>query len=115
MRHPQVLAGFPFTGAGTVRSIVTNYAFGVFRPGPETSLQLKARMSEPEGLLCVTVRGPGGEPAAQNESPIFLLDSGGQYLTGTTDVTRTLHLGEPTDEQKEAYTLVLKVRHQNSG
>lgn len=41
---------------------------------------------------------------------MFLLDSGGQYLTGTTDVTRTLHLGEPTEEQKEAYTLVLKVR-----
>lgn len=41
---------------------------------------------------------------------MFLLDSGGQYLMGTTDVTRTLHLGQPTEEQKEAYTLVLKVR-----
>ena len=30
-------------------------------------------------------------------------------MNGTTDVTRTLHLGEPTEEQKEAYTLVLKV------
>ncbi|KJP86906.1 hypothetical protein AK88_03415 [Plasmodium fragile] len=39
---------------------------------------------------------------------IFLLDSGGQYLHGTTDVTRTTHFGEPTAEEKRIYTLVLK-------
>ncbi|EAN32091.2 Metallopeptidase family M24 family protein [Theileria parva strain Muguga] len=39
---------------------------------------------------------------------MYLLDSGGQYLTGTTDVTRTVHFGTPTDEEKLAYTLVLK-------
>lgn len=39
---------------------------------------------------------------------IYLLDSGGQYLDGTTDVTRTFHFGSPTDFQKECYTLVLK-------
>ena len=39
---------------------------------------------------------------------IYLLDSGGQYLNGTTDVTRTIHLGTPTAEQKRHYTLVLK-------
>ncbi|CRG94739.1 aminopeptidase P, putative [Plasmodium gallinaceum] len=39
---------------------------------------------------------------------IYLLDSGGQYLHGTTDVTRTTHFGEPTEEEKKAYTLVLK-------
>lgn len=39
---------------------------------------------------------------------LFLLDSGGQYLDGTTDITRTLALGNPTDEEKEDYTLVLK-------
>ncbi|CDJ28139.1 X-prolyl aminopeptidase, putative [Eimeria mitis] len=80
----------------------------LFLPDPKTSLQLKASLSEPGGRLCVTVRGPGGCPLAQDEAPVFLLDSGGQYLTGTTDVTRTLHLGDPTEEQKEAYTLVLK-------
>lgn len=41
-------------------------------------------------------------------SSLFLLDSGGQYLDGTTDVTRTVCLGEPTQEQKRHYTLVLK-------
>ncbi|KAI4836741.1 aminopeptidase P [Plasmodium brasilianum] len=39
---------------------------------------------------------------------IYLLDSGGQYLHGTTDVTRTTHFGEPTAEEKRIYTLVLK-------
>jgi len=37
----------------------------------------------------------------------LMIDSGGQYLDGTTDVTRTLHFGAPTDEQKKAYTRVL--------
>ncbi len=39
---------------------------------------------------------------------ILLLDSGGQYLDGTTDITRTIALGEPTKEQQEDFTLVLK-------
>lgn len=50
---------------------------------PETDIPLK-----PEGLL--------------------LLDSGAQYLDGTTDITRTLALGPLTDEEKTDYTLVLK-------
>jgi len=39
---------------------------------------------------------------------LLVLDTGGQYLTGTTDVTRTLLFGEPSDEMKRDYTLVLK-------
>lgn len=39
---------------------------------------------------------------------LYLVDSGAQYLDGTTDITRTLLVGEPTAEQKRAYTLVLK-------
>ncbi|KAF2861914.1 peptidase M24 [Piedraia hortae CBS 480.64] len=39
---------------------------------------------------------------------IYLCDSGAQYLDGTTDTTRTLHFGEPSDKEREAYTLVLK-------
>lgn len=41
-------------------------------------------------------------------SEMMLLDSGGQYATGTTDVTRTIHLGEPTAWQRECFTRVLK-------
>lgn len=39
---------------------------------------------------------------------LYLIDSGGQYLDGTTDVTRTIAIGEPTEEQKDRYTRVLK-------
>ena len=50
---------------------------------PETDIPLK-----PEGLL--------------------LIDSGAQYLDGTTDITRTIALGPLTEEQKRVYTMVLK-------
>lgn len=39
---------------------------------------------------------------------IYLIDSGGQYLDGTTDITRTIALGEPSEEQKDRFTRVLK-------
>ena len=39
---------------------------------------------------------------------LLLIDSGGQYLEGTTDITRTISLGEVTDQQKFDFTLVLK-------
>jgi Xaa-Pro aminopeptidase len=53
--------------------------------------------------------------AASTESDIplksnglYLIDSGGQYLDGTTDITRTLALGRPTKEQKDRFTRVLQ-------
>ncbi|XP_064631174.1 xaa-Pro aminopeptidase 1-like isoform X2 [Lineus longissimus] len=39
---------------------------------------------------------------------LYLCDSGGQYKDGTTDVTRTMHFGTPTDHQKKCFTRVLK-------
>lgn len=39
---------------------------------------------------------------------LYLVDSGGQYLTGTTDITRTVPMGPLTQMEKEDYTLVLK-------
>lgn len=39
---------------------------------------------------------------------LFLIDSGGQYRDGTTDVTRTIAVGPPTAEMRSRYTLVLK-------
>lgn len=39
---------------------------------------------------------------------ILLLDSGGQYTDGTTDITRTIAIGKPSEEQKRNFTLVLK-------
>ncbi|CAL5076525.1 unnamed protein product [Urochloa decumbens] len=39
---------------------------------------------------------------------LFLLDSGAQYTDGTTDITRTVHFGEPSPRQKECFTRVLQ-------
>ena len=39
---------------------------------------------------------------------IYLVDSGAQYYDGTTDITRTIILGKPTEEQKDRFTRVLK-------
>ena len=52
----------------------------------------------PDPKDCATIKGRG----------ILLLDSGGQYIDGTTDITRTVAFGKPTKEQKENFTLVLK-------
>ncbi len=42
------------------------------------------------------------------QNGIYLLDSGGQYLDGTTDITRTISRGIPTTEQRDRFTRVLK-------
>lgn len=44
----------------------------------------------------------------KQKGAILLMDSGGQYLDGTTDITRTVPAGQPTAEQKRMFTLVLK-------
>ncbi len=53
---------------------------------------------KPEYETCASIEKQG----------ILLLDSGGQYLDGTTDITRTIALSQPTEEQKADFTLVLK-------
>ena len=68
---------------GTICGYQANSAIGHYSSNPETTPTLK-----PEGIL--------------------LIDSGGQYFDGTTDITRTLTLGSPTSEEKMAFTLVLK-------
>ena len=42
------------------------------------------------------------------DDTLYLVDSGGQYQDGTTDITRTLPIGHPTDDMKRHFTLVLK-------
>ncbi|MFT3892430.1 MAG: aminopeptidase P family protein [Anaerolineales bacterium] len=68
---------------GTICGYQANSAVGHYSSNPETVPFLY-----PEGIL--------------------LIDSGAQYLDGTTDITRTLTLGNPTSEQKRVYTIVLK-------
>ena len=48
---------------------------------------------------------PGVSDAELRPEGMLLVDSGAQYLTGTTDVTRTIALGPVTDEMKKHYTL----------
>lgn len=53
------------------------------------------------------------EPTEESSSDIkgdglLLVDSGGQYTFGTTDITRTVALGTPTEEEKHDFTLVMK-------
>ncbi|CZF81756.1 aminopeptidase P family protein [Grimontia marina] len=48
------------------------------------------------------------EPGELELNNVYLVDSGGQYPDGTTDITRTVAIGECSDEVKQAFTLVLK-------
>ncbi len=49
-----------------------------------------------------------GEPAQLEMNNLYLVDSGGQYSDGTTDITRTVIIGSPSAEHKKMFTLVLK-------
>ncbi|KAL9090439.1 MAG: hypothetical protein Q9159_001969 [Coniocarpon cinnabarinum] len=49
-----------------------------------------------------------GNCSTIDPSKVYLCDSGAQYLDGTTDTTRTLHFGQPTEMERSSYTLVLK-------
>ncbi|XP_021366771.1 xaa-Pro aminopeptidase 1-like isoform X1 [Mizuhopecten yessoensis] len=81
--------------------------------------QHRFAVKDNRGLSFPTIAGSGSNGAiihyfptndtdkAITTSDMFLLDSGGQYLDGTTDVTRTLHFGNPTAYEKECYTRVL--------
>ncbi|WP_074649187.1 aminopeptidase P family protein [[Clostridium] aminophilum] len=71
--------GISFT---TIAAYADNAAVVHYHPAPETNRELK-----PEGMI--------------------LVDSGGQYLEGTTDITRTIALGPVTAEEKKYFTLVL--------
>ena len=76
-------ANFKGISFDTIAGYKEHAAIVHYEATPETDIPLK-----PEGLL--------------------LLDSGAQYLDGTTDITRTLPLGPLTEEEKQDYTLVLK-------
>ncbi|MBT4493217.1 MAG: aminopeptidase P family protein [Gammaproteobacteria bacterium] len=59
------------------------------------------------GALC-HYNHMNGIPAMLEMNNLYLVDSGGQYLDGTTDITRTVVIGRPTDEHQRMFTLVLK-------
>ncbi|KAF5765109.1 putative xaa-Pro aminopeptidase [Helianthus annuus] len=53
--------------------------------------------------------GPQAKTCAElDPNSMYLCDSGAQYLDGTTDITRTVHFGKPSEHEKRCYTAVLK-------
>ncbi|WP_276091125.1 aminopeptidase P family protein [Pedobacter sp. JY14-1] len=75
--------GFSGDSFNTISAYAAHGALPHYGPTEESNVEIK-----PEGL--------------------FLIDSGGQYLYGTTDITRTLPMGNNTEEEAIDYTLVLK-------
>ncbi|CAF1015443.1 unnamed protein product [Rotaria sordida] len=57
-------------------------------------------------IIHYTAKKESDTKITRNE--LYLIDSGGQYKEGTTDVTRTVHFGQPSDFEKECFTRVLK-------
>ncbi|CAM3600074.1 aminopeptidase P family protein [Paraphotobacterium marinum] len=62
----------------------------------------------PNAAMCHYNHLNSDNPSKLPENGLYLLDSGAQYLYGTTDVTRTIAIGKPTQKMIDAYTLVLK-------
>ena len=79
----RALPGFIDISFDTIAGYMAHGSIVHYSATPETNAKLR-----PEGFL--------------------LVDSGGQYMTGTTDITRTIALGPLTDRMKECYTAVLK-------
>ncbi|KAN0127203.1 Peptidase M24, structural domain containing protein [Lactarius tabidus] len=88
--------------------------------GADQLEKFRSELSLFKGLSFTTISSTGPNAAIIHYSPdpndcaiiqkdqVYLCDSGGQYLDGTTDVTRTLHFGTPTDQQRRAFTRVLQ-------
>ena len=82
--------------------------------------ELRSKHKHFVGLSFDTISSTGANAAVIHYQPergncsiidpnaVYLCDSGAQYFDGTTDTTRTLHFGEPTETERKAYTLVLK-------
>ena len=62
----------------------------------------------PNAAMCHYNHLNSDNPSKLPENLLYLLYSGAQYLYGTTDVTRTIAIGKPTQKMIDAYTLVLK-------
>jgi len=88
--------------------------------GSDQVAKFRSELDMFQGLSFETISSAGPNGAIIHYSPdpndcdiiqkdqIYLCDSGGHYLDGTTDVTRTWHFGTPTQEEKRAFTRVLQ-------
>ena len=109
---------------------LTRFMAAISEPGAAAKLneisasdmlqKFRAEGDKFRGLSFDTISGAGGNGAVIHyrstpetcqpltAGPVYLVDSGAQYLDGTTDVTRALAVGSPTVEMKENFTRVLK-------
>lgn len=100
---------------GSVREIQTVHALEGAR------VRVGERMQNPlKDISFDTISGAGEHAAIMhyrvttetdrllNEGELFLIDSGAQYINGTTDITRTVAIGEVPEDRKRFFTLVLK-------
>jgi Xaa-Pro aminopeptidase len=83
------------TAARAQRPGFVSASFGTIAGFNANGAIMHYRASEPS---CAVIEGDG----------LLLIDSGGQYLGGTTDITRVVPVGTPSAEQKRDFTLVLK-------
>ncbi|MGE4429964.1 MAG: M24 family metallopeptidase [Sphingobium sp.] len=129
IKNPVEIAGHD---AAQVRdgAALTRFLHWIGTEGPkatQTELsaadRLRAFRAETGSLIdlsfdTISGAGPNGAVVHYRVSPetdrriepdmLYLVDSGGQYRDGTTDITRTIAIGAPTPEMRERFTLVLK-------
>ena len=109
------LAWFDDQQPGTLDEIKVASRLEAFRASTGQSMQMPLK-----ALSFDSISGAGPNAAiihyrvnTETNRPVkagemFLIDSGGQYVGGTTDITRTIAVGSVPDEQKRFFTLVLK-------
>lgn len=88
--------------------------------GGEVLLSFREKLPDFKGNSFETISAAGPNASAPHYSPtktqsspirrdqVYLLDSGSHFLQGSTDITRTVHYGNPTPDEVKAYTLVMK-------
>ena len=107
----EFLAWFDKNAAGGgLTEIDAAKALEGFRAGGNTLMEISFDTisgSGPNGAI-IHYRVTEDSNREIHDGDLFLVDSGGQYIDGTTDITRTIAVGEPTDEQRDAYTRVLQ-------
>lgn len=129
MKNPTEISGFRSAmlrdGIAMVKWL--KWLLPAVEAGGQTEMSLSRKLHEMRceqplfmGESFATIMGYGWhgadihyEPTDESDIPVqheglLLCDSGGQYLDGTTDVTRTIPLGPLTDTMRQDYTLVLK-------
>ncbi|MBJ6122443.1 aminopeptidase P family protein [Sphingomonas mollis] len=129
IKNPAEIAGHRAASArdGAALTRFLHWAATTCPAGTETELSAAAKLLEfrqASGLLrdtsfsTISATGAHGaiphyhvtdeSDAAIEPGHLFLIDSGGQYADGTTDVTRVLPIGPPTPEMRDRFTRVLK-------